>query len=33
VPFALLYMKQPIRWNFLWAALCLCAAVFFIFRE
>ena len=33
VPFALLYMKQPIRLNFLWAALCLCGAVFFVFRE
>jgi uncharacterized protein (DUF486 family) len=33
VPFALLYMKQPIRWNFLWAALCLCGAVFFVFRD
>src|SRR5262245_50531392 len=33
VPFALLYMKQPIRLNFLWAALCLCGAVYFVFRE
>src|SRR5256714_14401335 len=33
VPFALLYMKQPIRLNFLWAALCLCGAVFFVFRD
>ena len=33
VPFALLYMKQPIRLNYLWAALCLCGAVFFIFRD
>jgi len=33
VPFALLYMKQPIRLNFLWAALCLCGAVFFAFRK
>ncbi len=32
VPFALLYMKQPIRLDFLWAALCLLGAVYFIFR-
>ena len=33
VPFAILYMKQPLKWDFLWAALCLCGAVFFIFRN
>jgi len=33
VPFAWLYMKEPLRWNYLWAALCLCGAVFFIFRR
>ena len=33
VPFAWLYMKAPVRLNYLWAALCLCAAVFFIFRD
>jgi uncharacterized protein (DUF486 family) len=33
IPFALLYMRQPIRLNFLWAALCLAGAVFFIFRK
>lgn len=32
VPFSILYMKQPIRLDFLWAALCLCGAVYFIFR-
>jgi hypothetical protein len=32
VPFAVLYMKQPVRWNFLWAGLCLVGAVYFIFR-
>jgi uncharacterized protein (DUF486 family) len=32
VPFALLYMRQPIRLDFLWAALCLMGAVYFIFR-
>lgn len=33
VPFALLYMKVPLSWNYLWAGLCLVGAVFFIFRE
>lgn len=32
VPFALLYMKVPLSWNYLWAGLCLMGAVFFIFR-
>ena len=33
VPFALFYMKEPVRMNFLWAGLCLCGAVFFMFRR
>ena len=32
VPFAVLYMRQPLRLDYLWAALCICGAVFFIFR-
>jgi len=32
VPFAVLYMKQPVTLNFLWAGLCLMGAVYFIFR-
>lgn len=32
VPFAVLYMKEPLRWDFLWAALCMVGAVFFMFR-
>ncbi len=32
VPFAALYMKEPLRLDYLWAALCLCGAVYFIFR-
>ena len=32
VPFALLYMKEPLRLDFLWAALCLVGAVYFMFR-
>jgi uncharacterized protein len=33
VPFAILYMKQEINWNFLWAGLCMIGAVYFIFRQ
>ena len=33
VPFAVLYMKQPLKLNYLWAAMCICAAVYFVFRE
>lgn len=33
VPFAVLYMKEPLRWNYLWAGLCLCGAVYFTFRK
>jgi uncharacterized protein (DUF486 family) len=27
-----MYMKQPIKLNYLWAGLCLCGAVYFVFR-
>ena len=33
VPFAALYMKEPVRWNYLWAGLCLCGAAYFIFKD
>jgi uncharacterized protein (DUF486 family) len=33
VPFAILYMRQPIRLDYLWACLCLVAAVYFVFRS
>ena len=33
VPFAVLYMQQQIKLDFLWAAICLCGAVYFIFRS
>ena len=33
VPFAILYLKEPVRLNYLWAALCLCGAVYFVFRK
>jgi uncharacterized protein (DUF486 family) len=32
VPFAALYMRQPVNWNYLWAALCVMGAVYFMFR-
>jgi uncharacterized protein (DUF486 family) len=33
VPFAWLYMKEPVRLNYLWAGLFLCGAVFFVFKK
>jgi uncharacterized protein len=33
MPFAVLYMKVELKWDFLWAALCLIGAVYFMFRE
>ncbi len=33
VPFAMLYMQQPFKLDYLWAALCLLGAVYFIFRS
>ena len=32
VPFAVLYMNQPLKLDYLYAALCLTGAVFFMFR-
>jgi uncharacterized protein (DUF486 family) len=32
VPFAVMYMDQPIKMDYLWAGLCLLGAVYFIFR-
>ncbi|HEX8407678.1 MAG TPA: DMT family protein [Thermoanaerobaculia bacterium] len=32
IPFAVFYMRQPLNLNFVWAALCMVGAVFFIFR-
>jgi uncharacterized protein len=32
VPFAMYYMQQPFKLDYLWAALCLLGAVYFIFR-
>ena len=33
VPFAVFYMRQPLRLDFLWAGLCLLGAVYFTFRR
>ena len=32
VPFAILYMKQPVKLDYLWASLCIMGAVYFVFR-
>lgn len=33
VPFALFYLKEPLKLDYLWAGLCLMGAVFFMFRS
>src|SRR5829696_8719865 len=33
VPFAVLYMKQPVKLDYLWAGLCILGAVYFVFRK
>ena len=33
VPFAMLYMNEPFKLDYLWAGLCLLGAVYFIFRS
>jgi uncharacterized protein (DUF486 family) len=33
VPFSVYYMGQPIKLNYLWATLCMCGAVYFMFRD
>ena len=32
IPFAVLYMDQPFKWDYVWAALCMLGAVYFMFR-
>ena len=32
VPFALLYLREPLKLDYLWAALCMVGAVYFMFR-
>ncbi|MCB1863953.1 MAG: DMT family protein [Chromatiales bacterium] len=33
VPFAVWYLKEPLKLDYLWAGLCLCGAAFFMFRD
>ena len=33
VPFAVFYLDQPLKWDYLWAGLCMLGAVYFIFRS
>ena len=33
VPIAVFFLKQSFKWDYLWASLCIAAAVFFIFRD
>lgn len=33
VPFAMFYMNQPFKWDFVWSALCMVGAVYFMFRS
>lgn len=33
VPFAVFYLKEPLKLDYLWAAFCLMGAVYFMFRQ
>ncbi|MBN1378778.1 MAG: DMT family protein [Gammaproteobacteria bacterium] len=33
IPFSLYYLKEPLKLDYLWAGLCILAAVFFVFRS
>jgi uncharacterized protein (DUF486 family) len=33
VPFSLFFLKEPLKLDYLWAALCMLGAVFFVFRS
>lgn len=33
IPFSVYVMQQPLKWDYLWAGLCMLGAVFFIFRS
>jgi len=33
LPFAMLYLKEPFKLDYVWAALCMVGAVYFIFRS
>lgn len=32
-PFSVFYMRQPLKWDYLWASFCLMGAAFFMFRN
>ena len=32
-PFAVFYMNEPLKWDYLWAGVCLLGAVYFVFRS
>lgn len=32
-PMAVFVLKQPLKWDYLWAGLCMCGAAYFIFRN
>ena len=33
IPFVVFYMQQPLKLDYLWAALCILGAVYFVFRS
>lgn len=33
VPFSVFYLREPIKLDYLWAGMCLCGAVYFVFRS
>ena len=33
VPFSVVYLGRPLKWDYLWAGLCMVGAVYFIFRN
>ncbi len=33
IPFAVFYMNQPFKWDYVWAAACMVGAVYFMFRS
>ena len=33
VPFSVIYLKEPLKLDYLWAGLCLLGAVYFVFRS
>ena len=33
VPFSMLYLREPLKLDYLWAGLCMCGAAYFMFRN